>query len=78
MGTHPSCPSTLLETGESLKEYLKSRPELLGSKVVSKFGEDLPFLFKVRLQLMRSWDGQLMDGAGVGYQEGVEYSSASG
>lgn len=47
MGTHPSCPSLLLETKQSLKEYLAERPELLGEKVVSKFGKDLPFLFKV-------------------------------
>ncbi|TNY20983.1 phosphomannose isomerase type I [Rhodotorula diobovata] len=47
MGTHPSCPSTLLSTGEDLKKYLKAHPELLGDKVVSKFGDDLPFLFKV-------------------------------
>jgi hypothetical protein len=31
-----------------LKEHLKAHPELLGDKVVKKFGEDLPFLFKVR------------------------------
>uniref|UniRef100_A0A0K3C6T1 Mannose-6-phosphate isomerase n=1 Tax=Rhodotorula toruloides TaxID=5286 RepID=A0A0K3C6T1_RHOTO len=47
MGTHPSCPSTLMATGQDLKKYLKSRPELLGNKVVKKFGDDLPFLFKV-------------------------------
>ena len=47
MGTHPSCPSTLLATGQSLKEYLAQHPELLGEKVVQKFGKDLPFLFKV-------------------------------
>ncbi|GAA6050684.1 hypothetical protein JCM3770_000891 [Rhodotorula araucariae] len=47
MGTHPSCPSTLVTSGEDLKAYLKAHPELLGDKVVSKFGDDLPFLFKV-------------------------------
>lgn len=47
MGTHPSCPSTLYATGQDLKKYLKARPELLGEKVVHKFGDDLPFLFKV-------------------------------
>ncbi|KDE07466.1 mannose-6-phosphate isomerase [Microbotryum lychnidis-dioicae p1A1 Lamole] len=47
MGTHPSCPSTLLETKENLKQYLKQHPELLGEKVVKHFGDDLPFLFKV-------------------------------
>ncbi|GAA5873145.1 hypothetical protein JCM8547_006803 [Rhodosporidiobolus lusitaniae] len=47
MGTHPSCPSTLYATGQDLKKYLKAKPELLGDKVVKKFGDDLPFLFKV-------------------------------
>ncbi|KAL8290619.1 hypothetical protein RQP46_002877 [Phenoliferia psychrophenolica] len=47
MGTHPSCPSRLASSNESLKEYLAKNPELLGSKVVQKFGDDLPFLFKV-------------------------------
>lgn len=51
MGTHPSCPSTLLSSGQSLKDYLSDRPELCGPKVVAKFGSDLPFLFKVRLFL---------------------------
>jgi hypothetical protein len=37
-----------MATGQDLKKYLKSRPELLGDKVVKKFGDDLPFLFKVR------------------------------
>lgn len=48
MGTHPSCPSRLASSNESLKEYLVKHPELLGAKVVQKFGQDLPFLFKVR------------------------------
>lgn len=47
MGTHPSCPSTLLEGGQSLRDYLEEHPALLGDKVVRKFGKDLPFLFKV-------------------------------
>ncbi|KAM0751288.1 mannose-6-phosphate isomerase [Meredithblackwellia eburnea MCA 4105] len=47
MGTHPSCPSRLLDTNESLKEYLAKNPKLLGQKVIDKFGDDLPFLFKV-------------------------------
>ncbi|KAI5477143.1 hypothetical protein MNV49_006799 [Pseudohyphozyma bogoriensis] len=49
MGTHPSCPSTLLETKESLKDILEKNPALLGKKVEEKFGgRDLPFLFKAR------------------------------
>lgn len=57
MGTHPSCPSTLLETKENLKEYLKAHPELLGDKVVKHFGDDLPFLFKVSLGRMLGANG---------------------
>ena len=49
MGTHPSCPSTRRDGGESLKDYLKLHPQLLGDKVVTHFGDDLPFLFKVCL-----------------------------
>lgn len=37
----------LLSDKSSLKDYLAARPELLGEKVVHKFGHDLPFLFKV-------------------------------
>jgi mannose-6-phosphate isomerase len=47
MGTHPSCPSSRLDTGESLLSILRKNPELLGQKVRDKFGDDLPFLFKV-------------------------------
>jgi len=49
MGTHPSCPSTLVSSGQSLKDYLVANPELLGKKVVDHFGLDLPFLFKVTI-----------------------------
>lgn len=49
MGTHPSCPSLLLSDSSTLKDFLATRPELLGEKVVKKFGKDLPFLFKVRV-----------------------------
>ncbi|KAM0786477.1 hypothetical protein ACM66B_001936 [Microbotryomycetes sp. NB124-2] len=47
MGTHPSCPSKILETGDSLKDYIEAHPELLGDNVRKHFGDDLPFLFKV-------------------------------
>lgn len=48
MGTHPSCPSRNLTTEEDLQKLVASDPErLLGPKVVAKFGNDLPFLFKV-------------------------------
>lgn len=47
MGTHPSCPSTVLSTGEPLADHLAAHPELLGQPVVDRFGKDLPFLFKI-------------------------------
>jgi mannose-6-phosphate isomerase class I len=49
MGTHPSGPSTLAEgnlSGEQLLAYIRDHPEILGD-AASKFGVDLPFLFKV-------------------------------
>ena len=54
MGTHPSCPSAIISATEptpsvTLKEYIAQRPDaLLGDKVRAKYGDDLPFLFKVR------------------------------
>lgn len=47
MGTHPTLPAKLSKTRESLGDYLKQNPELLGSKVVKKYGDGLPYLFKV-------------------------------
>jgi len=47
MGTHPSCPSVVLDTGEALRDVLRKNPSLLGDRVQQKFGDDLPFLFKV-------------------------------
>ncbi len=49
MGTHPSGPSTVAEgdlSGEQLLAYIRDHPEVLGD-AASKFGVDLPFLFKV-------------------------------
>jgi mannose-6-phosphate isomerase len=47
MGTHPSAPSTLLDDGELLSDWLARNPDALGSAVVARWGGDLPFLFKV-------------------------------
>ncbi|XP_030523701.1 mannose-6-phosphate isomerase 1 [Rhodamnia argentea] len=58
MGTHGSGPSFLLPTGcdnggsktsrdVTLKAWISSNPDVLGDKVVAKWGCDLPFLFKV-------------------------------
>lgn len=50
MGAHPSAPSRLImdDKSQSLIEVLKSNPkEALGERVINKFGDSLPFLFKV-------------------------------
>ncbi|XP_031501159.1 mannose-6-phosphate isomerase 2-like isoform X2 [Nymphaea colorata] len=53
MGTHDSGPSLVLFSGSSpdskllpLKEWLSQNPEVLGDRVVQRWGTDLPFLFK--------------------------------
>ncbi|PON87866.1 Mannose-6-phosphate isomerase [Trema orientale] len=60
MGTHESGPSFLVRNeettnghlsfepeSESLKSWISNNPNVLGEKVVQKWGADLPFLFKV-------------------------------
>ncbi|KAF8780026.1 hypothetical protein HU200_001992 [Digitaria exilis] len=47
MGTHPSGPSTLLDDGELLRDWLARNPDALGPAVAARWGGDLPFLFKV-------------------------------
>jgi mannose-6-phosphate isomerase len=46
MGTHPSGPSMISGTNESLLSYLQANNDSLGSKEKQVFGTDLPFLFK--------------------------------
>lgn len=53
MGTHDSGPSFLASSnrngnGVSLKAWISENPDVLGDKVLHKWGSDLPFLFKVR------------------------------
>lgn len=47
MGTHPNGPSVIKEGGEALSSYISQHPDCLGSTVTAKFGQQLPFLFKV-------------------------------
>jgi len=48
MGTHPSCPSTVSGTGQTLDGWLAIHPEALGKRTAEHFNSgDLPFLFKV-------------------------------
>lgn len=49
MGTHPSGTSTIAEgafAGQSLLEFIKDNPEVLG-KSLGAFGRDIPYLLKV-------------------------------
>eukprot|EP01025_Chloroclados_australasicus_P011623 TRINITY_DN15082_c0_g2_i4.p1 TRINITY_DN15082_c0_g2~~TRINITY_DN15082_c0_g2_i4.p1 ORF type:complete len:451 (-),score=76.17 TRINITY_DN15082_c0_g2_i4:379-1731(-) len=47
MGTHKNGPSKVIETGETLQEWLEKHPQALGDTVRAKFGVHLPYLFKV-------------------------------
>lgn len=48
MGTHPSCPSTVEGSGQTLNGWIAANPEALGKDTAEHFGSvDLPFLFKV-------------------------------
>ena len=47
MGTHGSGPSVLAATGQPLAEYIRDNPQVLGDRVLAKFGVQLPYLFKV-------------------------------
>lgn len=47
MGTHPSGPSMLSKTGETLHEWIQKNPHTLGVRAQELFGVQLPFLFKV-------------------------------
>ena len=47
MGVHPSGPASLVREKQLLSEHIAKTPEVLGAKVREKFGDQLPFLFKV-------------------------------
>lgn len=47
MGTHPSNPSKDVKTGRTLLDLFSENKALLSQTVSSRFGEKLPFLFKV-------------------------------
>ncbi|KAF8467254.1 mannose-6-phosphate isomerase [Kalaharituber pfeilii] len=47
MGTHPSNPSKEFSTGRPLHFLIETNHALVGSSVASKYGNNLPFLFKV-------------------------------
>ncbi len=47
MGTHPSLPSRDVETGRTLTDLLGDNKALMSDKLVERYGDKLPFLFKV-------------------------------
>lgn len=47
MGTHPSLPSKDLETQRSLLDVVHDNTSLMSAEVSQKYGNKLPFLFKV-------------------------------
>ena len=47
MGTHPSNPSKVVGTGQTLLELVEGNRDLLAPPVQAKYGSKLPFLFKV-------------------------------
>ncbi|CAO1597696.1 Mannose-6-phosphate isomerase [Xanthoria calcicola] len=47
MGTHPSLPSKDVETRRSLLDLIQDNKALMSTEVSKKYGEKLPFLFKV-------------------------------
>ncbi|KAI9807817.1 MAG: Mannose-6-phosphate isomerase [Sarcosagium campestre] len=47
MGTHPSLPSRDLETQRTLLDHVQENQALLSSEIIKRYGEKLPFLFKV-------------------------------
>lgn len=47
-GTYPELPAYVLDSGENLQDVINKSPyELLGRRVIQKFGLDLPYLPKV-------------------------------
>ncbi len=46
-GTHPKAPAIISQTSKNLLEEIETYPQILGTKVLEKFGKNLPFLFKL-------------------------------
>lgn len=47
MGTHPTLPSKDVETQRSLLDLVQDNQVLMSTEISKKYGEKLPFLFKV-------------------------------
>ena len=56
MGTHPSGPAIIAGTSTTLGDWVKDHPEALGNAVIDRFGNDLPYLFKVtNINMLSEW-----------------------
>ncbi len=47
MGTHPTLPSKDVETQRNLLDLVQDNQALMSTEISQKYGEKLPFLFKV-------------------------------
>lgn len=47
MGTHPSLPSRDLSTKRTLLDMVQDNQALMGKEITERYGQKLPFLFKV-------------------------------
>ena len=47
MGTHPTLPSKDVQTQRSLLDLIQDNQALMSTEISKKYGEKLPFLFKV-------------------------------
>ena len=47
MGIHPNGPARIISDDQLLSDFIAKNPDCLGSKIQSRFGDTLPFLFKV-------------------------------
>lgn len=46
-GTYPSVPTYVMSTGETLQDFVKKNPQLIGKSVLDRFGAEIPFLPKI-------------------------------
>jgi mannose-6-phosphate isomerase len=57
MGTHPSGPTILAARDKiPLKQWLGAHPETLGEVLQNRWGAELPYLFKVKSETLKTDD----------------------
>ena len=47
VGAHSKSPNYLTNSGQDLAEFLREHQDVLGRRIVERFGPNLPFLMKV-------------------------------